>query len=80
MLCIHVLNYHCFKMLATLPAIVLLDSLGRRPLLISGAAGCFTCLAIVGSLVTVYGKDWPAHTIAARIAIGRCAVITYRTC
>ncbi|KAG1862753.1 D-xylose-proton symporter [Suillus subalutaceus] len=57
------------NMLATLPAIVLLDSLGRRPLLISGAAGCFICLAIVGSLVTVYGKDWEAHAVAARIAI-----------
>lgn len=61
--------YGIVNMLATLPAIVLLDSLGRRPLLMSGAAGCFTCLAIVGSLVTVYGKDWPAHAIAARIAI-----------
>ncbi|KAG0700844.1 D-xylose-proton symporter [Suillus ampliporus] len=57
------------QMLATLPAIVLLDSVGRRPLLMSGAAGCFVCLAIVGSLVTVYGKDWPAHAIAARISI-----------
>lgn len=62
-------------MLATLPAIVLLDSVGRRPLLISGAAGCFTCLAIVGSLVTVYGKDWPAHAVAARTAIGKCTMI-----
>lgn len=69
------LNYHFSKMLATLPAIVLLDSVGRRPLLISGAAGCFTCLAIVGSLVTVYGKDWPAHAVAARTAIGKCTMI-----
>ncbi|KAG2135494.1 D-xylose-proton symporter [Suillus clintonianus] len=61
--------YGIVNMLSTLPAIILLDKVGRRPLLISGAAGCFTCLAIVGSLVTVYGKDWPAHAVAARIAI-----------
>jgi len=67
-------------MLSTLPAIVLLDSVGRRPLLISGAAGCFTCLAIVGSLVTAYGEDWQVHAVAARVAIGRCTVITHRTC
>jgi MFS family permease len=61
--------YGIVNMLSTLPAIVLLDSLGRRPLLISGAAGCFTCLAIVGSLVTAYGKDWQVHAGAARVAI-----------
>ncbi|KAG1751451.1 D-xylose-proton symporter [Suillus paluster] len=57
------------NMVATLPAIILLDSVGRRPLLMSGAAGCFICLAIVGSLVTAYGKDWSAHAVAARTAI-----------
>jgi hypothetical protein len=57
-------------MLATIPAVILLDSMGRRPLLISGAAGCFTCLLVVGVLVTVYGTDWPAHELAARTAIG----------
>ncbi|KAG1752876.1 general substrate transporter [Suillus lakei] len=61
--------YGIVNMLATLPAIVLVDNVGRRPLLISGAAGCFTCLAIVGSIVTVYGKDWPAHVVAARTVI-----------
>ncbi|KAG1777773.1 general substrate transporter [Suillus placidus] len=61
--------YGIVNMLGTLPAIVLVDSVGRRPVLISGAAGCFICLAIVSSLITVYGKDWPAHVVAARIAI-----------
>ncbi|KAG2342857.1 general substrate transporter [Suillus weaverae] len=61
--------YGIVNVLGTLPAIVLVDSVGRRPVLISGAAGCFICLAIVGSLITVYGKDWPEHVVAARIAI-----------
>ncbi|KAG1832418.1 general substrate transporter [Suillus variegatus] len=55
--------------LATLLAIVLVDRVGRRPVLISGAAGCLICLAIIGSIVTIYGKDWPAHVVAAQIAI-----------
>lgn len=57
------------NMLATLPAIALVDSVGRRPVLISGAAGCLICLAVVSTIITVYGKDWPAHVVAARIAI-----------
>ncbi|KAG1812055.1 general substrate transporter [Suillus subaureus] len=61
--------YGIVNMLATLPAIALVDSVGRRPVLISGAAGCLICLAIVSIIITVYGKDWPAHAAAARIAI-----------
>ncbi|KAG2055373.1 D-xylose-proton symporter [Suillus hirtellus] len=61
--------YGIVNMLATLLAIVLVDRVGRRPVLISGAAGCSICLAIIGSIVTIYGKDWPAHVVAAHIAI-----------
>lgn len=61
--------YGIVKMLATLPAIVLVDSVGRRPVLTSGATGCLICLAIVSSMVTVYGKNWPAHVVAAHIVI-----------
>ncbi|OJA19627.1 hypothetical protein AZE42_03853 [Rhizopogon vesiculosus] len=61
--------YGVVNMLATLPAVILLDSVGRRPLLISGAAGCLTCLVVVGALVTAYGRDWSAHEVAARTAI-----------
>jgi len=71
---------NCSKMLATLPAIFLVDSVGRRPVLISGAAGCLICLSILSPMITAYGKDWAAHVVAARIAIGRCAVITHRIC
>ncbi|KAG1890155.1 D-xylose-proton symporter [Suillus subluteus] len=57
------------NMLATLPAIALVDSVGRRPVFISGAAGCLICLTIASTIITVYGKDWPAHVVAARIVI-----------
>ncbi|KAI5991744.1 general substrate transporter [Pisolithus orientalis] len=55
--------------LGTLPAIMLLDSVGRRPLLMSGALGCCAALLIVGSLIAAFGNDWPAHPSADRAAI-----------
>ncbi|KAH7888933.1 general substrate transporter [Phlebopus sp. FC_14] len=61
--------YGIVNSLSTLPAVVLLDSVGRRPLLMCGSAGCFVSLIIVGSLIAVYGTDWPAHTTAGRVAI-----------
>lgn len=61
--------YGIVNMLATLPAIFLVDSMGRRPMLISGAAGCLICVAVVSSIITMYGKDWSVHVVAARIAI-----------
>ena len=62
-------------MLATLPAVIFLDTVGRRPLLMTGAVGCLTGLVVVGALVTTYGKDWPAHQVAARTAIGKSVIM-----
>ncbi|KAI6166041.1 general substrate transporter [Pisolithus thermaeus] len=61
--------YGILNTLGTFPAIVLLDSVGRRPLLMSGALGCCTALLIVGSLVAAFGNDWPGHPSAGRAAI-----------
>ncbi|EGN99929.1 hypothetical protein SERLA73DRAFT_122035 [Serpula lacrymans var. lacrymans S7.3] len=61
--------YGVVNTVSTLPAVVLLDSVGRRPLLMSGSVGCFTSLIIVGGLVAAYGTDWPAHALAGRVAI-----------
>ncbi|KAF9227144.1 general substrate transporter [Gyrodon lividus] len=55
--------------LATLPAVVLVDTVGRRPLLMWGAAGCFVSLVMVGSLIALFSDNWPAHTIAGYAAI-----------
>jgi len=57
-------------MLSTLPAVILLDSVGRRPLLMWGAAGCCISLLLVGSLVAAFGDDWPGHVTAGHAAIG----------
>ncbi|KAN0091350.1 Sugar transporter domain containing protein [Tylopilus felleus] len=55
--------------LSTLPAVILLDTVGRRPLLIWGAAGCCISLVMVGSLVAAFGNDWQGHVTAGHVAI-----------
>ncbi|KAI6037985.1 D-xylose-proton symporter [Pisolithus marmoratus] len=61
--------YGIVNVLSTFPAIMLLDSVGRRPLLMFGALGCCISLVTVGSLITAFGNDLPAHTSAGHVAI-----------
>lgn len=53
----------------TLPAVFFLDKVGRRVLLMVGAAGCFVSLVMVGSLVAAFSHDWPSHVVPGRVAI-----------
>ncbi|KAJ4362337.1 hypothetical protein N0V83_010430 [Neocucurbitaria cava] len=55
--------YGIVNTLSTLPALFLIDKVGRRPLLLCGAAGTFISLVIVGGVIGGYGdtlKDHPA--------------------
>jgi MFS family permease len=55
--------YGIVNTLSTLPALFLIDKVGRRPLLLCGAAGTFISLCIVGGVIGGYGdtlKDHPA--------------------
>ncbi|KAH7928902.1 general substrate transporter [Leucogyrophana mollusca] len=61
--------YGVVNFLFTFPAVFLLDSAGRRPLLMCGAAGCFVALVVVGSLVAAFSTDWLSHPTAGRAAI-----------
>jgi MFS family permease len=61
--------YGIVNTLSTLPAIILLDNVGRRPLLMCGAAGCCISLVIVGSLIAAFGSDWKDHVTAGHAAI-----------
>lgn len=54
----------------TLPAVFFLDNVGRRPLLMMGAAGCFVSLVVVGSMVAAFSPNWTEHVAAGRVAIG----------
>lgn len=55
--------YGIVNTLSTLPALFLIDRVGRKPLLLCGAAGTFISLVIVGGVIGGYGdtlKDHPA--------------------
>lgn len=54
----------------TLPAVFLLDRVGRRPLLMAGAVGCFVSLIIVGSMIAAYGGRFGEYPMAGHVAIG----------
>lgn len=49
--------YGIVNCLSTLPALFLIDKVGRRPLLMCGAAGTFISLIIVGGIVGGYGTS-----------------------
>jgi sugar porter (SP) family MFS transporter len=55
----------------TIPAIYLIDKIGRRPLLMTGAAGMCVCEIIIGVIVATCGHDWKAHSVAGWTAVGK---------
>jgi sugar porter (SP) family MFS transporter len=55
--------YGIVNTISTLPALFLIDKVGRKPLLLAGAVGTFISLIIVGGVIGRYGetiKDHPA--------------------
>ncbi|KAK2595639.1 hypothetical protein QQS21_006610 [Conoideocrella luteorostrata] len=57
--------YGIVNTLSTLPAVFLIDKVGRRPLLMCGAFGTFVSLVIVGAIIGVYGSELQTHKAAA---------------
>jgi MFS family permease len=53
--------YGIVNTLSTLPALFLIDKVGRRPLLLCGAAGTFISLCIVGGVIGGYGDTLKVH-------------------
>lgn len=56
--------YGIVNTLSTLPALFLIDKVGRRPLLMCGAAGTFVSLVIVGGIVGGYGASLVSNKAA----------------
>jgi MFS family permease len=54
---------------ATVPAIVIIDKVGRRPLLLTGATGMFCCQVAVGVISAKCQSDWEAHKAAGWAAV-----------
>lgn len=61
--------YGVVNFLSTIPAVLLLDKLGRRLMLMAGAIGTFISLIIVGGIVGKYADNIDQHQSA-----GWCAV------
>lgn len=56
--------------LATIPAVMYVDQLGRKPVLISGAFIMAACHLIVGVLTGLYRHSWETHKAAGWAACG----------
>lgn len=61
--------YGIVNCLSTLPALFLIDKVGRRPLLMAGAVGDTISLVIVGAIIGKYGKDLVNHKAAGWVGI-----------
>jgi hypothetical protein len=55
--------------LATIPAVLYIDQLGRKPVLIAGAIGMGVSHIIVAALDGAYSKNWAAHGAAGWVAV-----------
>jgi sugar porter (SP) family MFS transporter len=55
--------------IATMPAVVYVDKLGRKPILVSGAIGMATCHIIIAIITARDQKDWAAHSGAGWAAV-----------
>lgn len=53
----------------TVPAIMLLDKVGRKPLALASNAGMFICQLVVGVIVATCSHDWEKHAVAGWVAV-----------
>ncbi|KAL1855744.1 hypothetical protein Daus18300_011027 [Diaporthe australafricana] len=61
--------YGIVNTLSTLPALFLIDKVGRRPLLMCGALGTFVSLVIVGGIVGGFGDTLVSNKAAGWVGI-----------
>jgi hypothetical protein len=55
----------------TIPAIYIIDKVGRKPLMMAGSVGMCICEVIIGVIVATCGHDWSAHAAAGWAAVGK---------
>ncbi|KAF2201496.1 MFS sugar transporter-like protein [Delitschia confertaspora ATCC 74209] len=55
--------------IATIPAVMWVDKLGRKPILVVGAVGMATCHIIIAVIVAKDQHDWPGHKAAGWAAV-----------
>lgn len=57
------------NVVVTVPAIMMIDRVGRKPLLIVGSIGMFCSMIIVAVIVALCHHDWAAHSAAGWAAV-----------
>lgn len=55
--------------LATIPAVLYVDKIGRKPVLIIGAIGMAACHFIIGGISAAYEDSWASHSGAGWAAV-----------
>lgn len=55
---------------STLPAMAVIDKVGRKPMLLVGSAVMFVSMVITGIIVAKFRHDWKAHANAGWTAVG----------
>jgi len=55
--------------IATIPAVMYVDSWGRKPTLVTGAIGMAICHYIIAAIVASFSDDWPNHQGAGWAAV-----------
>ncbi|EEA19416.1 MFS quinate transporter, putative [Talaromyces marneffei ATCC 18224] len=51
----------------TIPAMLVIDKVGRKPMLLAGSGLMFAAMVIVGVIVAKFRHDWEHHAVAALI-------------
>jgi MFS family permease len=57
--------------IATIPAVMYVDKLGRRPVLIVGAIGMASCHLIIAGISGAFEDNWASHSGAGWAAVGK---------
>ncbi|RAO72956.1 uncharacterized protein BHQ10_008968 [Talaromyces amestolkiae] len=54
----------------TFPAMLVIDKIGRKPMLLAGSGLMFAAMVIVGVIVAKFRHDWEHHAVAGWAAVG----------
>ncbi|KAF4167393.1 hypothetical protein CNMCM6936_005350 [Aspergillus lentulus] len=54
---------------STVPAMLIIDRVGRKPMLLVGSVVMFLSMVIVGVIVAKFQHDWPSHVAAGWTAV-----------
>ncbi|KAK9449618.1 general substrate transporter [Limtongia smithiae] len=56
-------------LVGTVPAMLVIDKFGRKPMLIGGSMLMWVCMVVTGIIVAKFRTDWEAHVAAGWVAV-----------